>query len=147
MSVQYVHNNHQSELHVSQMTKHVADAEAELHQTQEEKQMVLEDLRAVRDLCAKLEMSKDSLQRQLTNKALEIEKVYNPIDTSIECTDYKSDKCLVLHLCIQKCKYVITLTHTCSRSYVQEMHFFNSCTIFCIYVCSILNKLNSWIKV
>ncbi len=70
-----MHTSHQTELHASQMTKHVADAEAELRQMQDEKQMVLDDLRAVRDLCAKLEMSKDSLQRQLTSKTLEIEKV------------------------------------------------------------------------
>jgi septal ring factor EnvC (AmiA/AmiB activator) len=70
-----MHSNHQTELHASQMTKHVADVEAELRQTQNEKQMVLDDLRAVRDLCAKLEMSKDSLQRQLTAKTLDIEKV------------------------------------------------------------------------
>ena len=57
------------------MTRSVGHLEENLRQLEEEKQNLLVDLTAVRELCAKLEGSKESLQRQLTSSALDREQV------------------------------------------------------------------------
>lgn len=49
--------------------------EDNLKQLEDEKHALLQDISAIRDLCAQLEASKDALQRQLSNKALDSDKV------------------------------------------------------------------------
>jgi hypothetical protein len=49
--------------------------EEALREAEDERQNLLQDLAAVRDLCSKLEADKESLQRQLTAKSLDMEQV------------------------------------------------------------------------
>ena len=62
-------------MQVSSLTKSVAAQEDALRAMDHEKQSLLQDLAAVRDLCTKLEITKDNLHRQLTAKTLDTEKV------------------------------------------------------------------------
>lgn len=63
------------ELQVSNLTRSVGNLEEAMRQTEEDKQNLLEDLTAVRELCAKLEVTKESIQRQLTSTSLDKEQV------------------------------------------------------------------------
>ena len=63
------------EVQLSTLTKSIAELEEILQQSALEKNSLLRDLQAVRDLCARLETSRDGLQRQLTTKTLEKEQV------------------------------------------------------------------------
>ena len=49
--------------------------EESLRQLQEEKQSIMQDLAAVRELCVKLDATKESLSRQLTAKNIDHEQV------------------------------------------------------------------------
>ena len=73
--LQHVNTQHAYEMQVSSFTQSIANLEENLRCVEEEKHQLLQDLSAVRDLCAKLEATKDSLQRQLTSKSLDHEKV------------------------------------------------------------------------
>ena len=75
--IQFQHLNAQQayELQVSNLTRSLANLEENLRRAEEEKQNLLVDLTSVRELCAKLESSKDSLQRQLTSSSLDKEQV------------------------------------------------------------------------
>ena len=75
LSYQHLHTERAYELQVSDLTKSLANLEAEIRRLEEEKHNGLQDLAAVRDLCTRLEGSKDQLQRQLTAKSLDYEKV------------------------------------------------------------------------
>ncbi|KAK3100318.1 hypothetical protein FSP39_018085 [Pinctada imbricata] len=68
------------EMQVSNLTRSVANLEENLRQMEEDKHNLLEDLTAVRELCAKLEATKDSLQRQLTSSALDKEQLQSLVD-------------------------------------------------------------------
>ncbi|KAJ8298507.1 hypothetical protein KUTeg_025038 [Tegillarca granosa] len=68
------------ELQVSNLTRSVAHLEENFRKTEEDKQNLLADVTAVRELCAKLEGSKESLQRQLTSSALDKEQMQTLID-------------------------------------------------------------------
>ena len=57
------------------LTRSVATLEESFKAAENEKHSIMQDLQAVRDLCARLEATKDNLQRQLTVKTLELEKV------------------------------------------------------------------------
>lgn len=57
------------------MAKNMAKLEEILRREKEEKSSMNHDVSAVRDLCVKLESSKDLLSRQLTSKSLEFERV------------------------------------------------------------------------
>ena len=70
-----MHAQHAYEVQVSNLTKSVATLEDALRAAESEKDHLLQDLAAVRDLCTKLEITKDSLNRSLTNKTLDHEKV------------------------------------------------------------------------
>lgn len=63
------------ELQVSNLTRSVGNLEEAMRQTEEDKQNLLEDLTAVRELCAKLEATKESIQRQFTSTSLDKEQV------------------------------------------------------------------------
>lgn len=62
-------------MQVSSLTKSIAHLEENLRLAEDDKHNLITDLSAVRDLCAKIEATKDSLQRQLTAKTLDHEKV------------------------------------------------------------------------
>ena len=49
--------------------------EESIRQLQEEKQSIMQDLAAVRELCVKLDATKESLSRQLTAKNIDHEQV------------------------------------------------------------------------
>jgi len=68
------------EIQLSNMAKSVASLEEAVRHLEEEKHRLLLDISAVRDLCARLESTKDNLQRQLMSKSLDYEKV-NSITT------------------------------------------------------------------
>ncbi|PAA88260.1 hypothetical protein BOX15_Mlig021784g1 [Macrostomum lignano] len=68
------------ELQVANLSRSVSDLEDSLRQQQCEREEVLKDLSALRDLCAKLESSKDQAQRQLTSKALDADQLAGQLD-------------------------------------------------------------------
>ena len=76
ISQQLLHVQLEYEKQVSQLTMSIAAQEEAVRRGEEEKHSILQDLSAVRDLCTKLEATKDSLQRQLTARTLDQEKVY-----------------------------------------------------------------------
>ena len=72
---QLLHVQHEYEKQVSQLTMSIAAQEEAVRRGEEDKHSILQDLSAVRDLCTKLEATKDTLQRQLTARTLDQEKV------------------------------------------------------------------------
>ena len=64
---------------MSSLTQSMSHLEDSVRQLEQEKQSLLQDVSAVRDLCAQLEATKEALQRQLTNKTLDHDKV-RPLD-------------------------------------------------------------------
>uniref|UniRef100_A0A1I8F596 TPR_MLP1_2 domain-containing protein n=1 Tax=Macrostomum lignano TaxID=282301 RepID=A0A1I8F596_9PLAT len=69
------------ELQLSNLTRSVSDLEDSLRQQELERAETMKDLAALRDLlCARLESSKDSVQRQLTSKALDTEQLAGQVD-------------------------------------------------------------------
>lgn len=75
MCLQHLEREQAYEVQVSQLTRSVAALEEALRTIEMEKDSLLGDLTAVRDLCTKLEVTKDNLQRQLTVKTLDHDKV------------------------------------------------------------------------
>lgn len=73
--MQHLNAEQAYELQVSNLTRSVGNLEEAMRQTEEDKQNLLEDLTAVRELCAKLEATKESIQRQLTSTSLDKEQV------------------------------------------------------------------------
>ena len=63
------------EIQVSNLTRSVAHLEENLRQSEDDKQNILADLTAVRELCSRLEATKETLQRQLTSAQLDREQV------------------------------------------------------------------------
>ncbi len=74
-SIQHLATQKAYELQVSNLTRSLANMEDSLRQLQEEKQSVMQDLAAVRELCVKLDATKESLSRQLTAKNIDHEQV------------------------------------------------------------------------
>ncbi|XP_006816961.1 centrosomal protein of 135 kDa [Saccoglossus kowalevskii] len=68
------------EMQVSSLTKSLSIMEENLRQSQEEKEAILLDLSSVRELCVKLENTKESLSRQLTAKNIESDQIVNQTD-------------------------------------------------------------------
>jgi len=62
---------------MSNSQRTIASLEELLRNVEEEKHNMMLDLSAARDLCSRLESSKDSLQRQLVSKSLDQEKVFS----------------------------------------------------------------------
>ena len=73
--LQHLHAQSAYELQVSNLTRCVANLEDNLRQTDDDKNTLLSDLTAVRELCSRLEGTKESLQRQLTALTIDKEQV------------------------------------------------------------------------
>ena len=68
--------SHQAyEIQVSNLTRSVATLEENLRVTEDDKQELLSDVSAARELCSRLETSKESLNRQLAAAELDKEQV------------------------------------------------------------------------
>ena len=63
------------ELQVSSLTRSLANMEESIRQLQDEKTSLVQDLTAVRDLCIKLENTKEVMSRQLTTRNIDTEQV------------------------------------------------------------------------
>ncbi|XP_066488243.1 centrosomal protein of 135 kDa isoform X2 [Tiliqua scincoides] len=68
------------ESQISSMAKNMARLEESLKREKEDKSTMSVDVTSVRDLCVKLESSKDQLSRQLTSKSLEFEKIVSELE-------------------------------------------------------------------
>jgi chromosome segregation ATPase len=74
-NLQHLNAEQAYELQVSNLTRCVANLEDNLRQTDDDKNTLLNDLTAVRELCSRLEGTKESLQRQLTALTIDKEQV------------------------------------------------------------------------
>uniref|UniRef100_A0A8C0C265 Centrosomal protein 135 n=1 Tax=Buteo japonicus TaxID=224669 RepID=A0A8C0C265_9AVES len=63
------------ESQISSITKNMSKLEEDIKRENQDKSSVLADLASVRELCVKLESSKDLLSRQLTSKSMDYERV------------------------------------------------------------------------
>uniref|UniRef100_A0A8C5T1W4 Uncharacterized protein n=1 Tax=Malurus cyaneus samueli TaxID=2593467 RepID=A0A8C5T1W4_9PASS len=73
------------ESQISSITKNMSRLEEDLKRENQDKASVLADLTSVRELCVKLEASKELISRQLTSKSIDYERV------SRELEDIKSE--------------------------------------------------------
>ncbi|BFZ24412.1 hypothetical protein BsWGS_27451 [Bradybaena similaris] len=72
--------SHQAyEIQVSNLTRSVANLEENLRATEEDKQLLLSDVSTAREICSRLETSKESLNRQLSAAELDKEQLKNMI--------------------------------------------------------------------
>ncbi|CAG5129994.1 unnamed protein product [Candidula unifasciata] len=67
------------EIQVSNLTRSVANLEENLRVTEDEKQMLLSDMSTAKEICSRLETSKESLNRQLSAAELDKEQLKNLI--------------------------------------------------------------------
>ncbi|XP_055958999.1 testis-specific gene 10 protein isoform X2 [Patella vulgata] len=77
---EHLHAQQAYEIQVSNLTRSVANLEENLRQTEEDKQNLFADMTAVRELCSRLEGSKETLQRQLTASNLDKEQLQQMIE-------------------------------------------------------------------
>ncbi|NXC00622.1 CP135 protein, partial [Orthonyx spaldingii] len=68
------------ESQISSITKNMSRLEEDLKRENQDKVSVLADLTSVRELCVKLEASKELLARQLTSKSMDYEKVLGDLE-------------------------------------------------------------------
>ncbi|XP_065113112.1 centrosomal protein of 135 kDa isoform X1 [Paramisgurnus dabryanus] len=68
------------EAHVSSLARAMSRLEEEVQAARAEKASVLEDLASVRELCVKLDSSKEVTVRQLTAKSMELERVTGELE-------------------------------------------------------------------
>ncbi|CAI9553002.1 unnamed protein product [Staurois parvus] len=74
-------NAHQAyEAQISSMTKAVSKLEEQLRHELDEKALILSDLASVRELCVKLDSSKEQFSRQLTARNMEYERLMGELD-------------------------------------------------------------------
>ncbi|MEE6461966.1 hypothetical protein FKM82_001457 [Ascaphus truei] len=74
-------NAHQAyESQISSMVKTMSKLEEQLRHEQNEKTSILSDLSSVRELCVKLDSSKEHFSRQLTTKNMEHERVLDELE-------------------------------------------------------------------
>ncbi|RXM98550.1 Centrosomal protein of 135 kDa [Acipenser ruthenus] len=66
---------------ISHLNKSIMRLEDELRQTQSQKASVFSDLESTRELCIKLDTSKEMTSRQLSSKNLEMEQVLNELES------------------------------------------------------------------
>ncbi|KAJ7410493.1 Testis-specific protein 10 protein [Willisornis vidua] len=68
------------ESQISSITKNMSKLEEDLKRENHDKTSVLADLTSVRELCVKLESSKELLSRQLTSKSMDYERVLGELE-------------------------------------------------------------------
>ncbi|NXJ60987.1 CP135 protein, partial [Rostratula benghalensis] len=68
------------ESQISSVTKNISKLEEDIKRANQDKSSVLADLASVRELCVKLEASKELLSRQLTSKSMEYERVLGELE-------------------------------------------------------------------
>ncbi|NXF23597.1 CP135 protein, partial [Rhodinocichla rosea] len=68
------------ESQISSITKNMSRLEEDLKRENQDKASVLADLTSVRELCVKLEASKEHLARQLTSKSMDYERVLGELE-------------------------------------------------------------------
>ncbi|XP_064274176.1 centrosomal protein of 135 kDa isoform X3 [Passer domesticus] len=68
------------ESQISSITKNMSRLEEDLKRENQDKASVLADLASVRELCVKLEASKELLARQLTSKSMDYERVLGELE-------------------------------------------------------------------
>lgn len=74
-------NAHQAyEVQISSMTKTVSKLEEQLRHELDEKALILSDLASVRELCVKLDSSKEQFSRQLTARNMEYERLMDELE-------------------------------------------------------------------
>ncbi|XP_077333576.1 centrosomal protein of 135 kDa isoform X2 [Lithobates pipiens] len=74
-------NAHQAyEVQISSMTKAVSKLEEQLRHELDEKALILSDLASVRELCVKLDSSKEQFSRQLTARNMEYERLMDELE-------------------------------------------------------------------
>ncbi|XP_021250077.1 centrosomal protein of 135 kDa isoform X2 [Numida meleagris] len=70
------------ESQISSITKNMSKLEEDIKREHQDKSSVLADLTSVRELCVKLEASKDLLSRQLASKSMDYERVLGELEDS-----------------------------------------------------------------
>ena len=80
MFLQHIASVQAYELQVSSLTRSLANLEESLRQLQDEKESLVQDLSAVRDLCVKLENTKEAMSRQLTTRNIDTEQVKHELE-------------------------------------------------------------------
>ncbi|XP_040274763.1 centrosomal protein of 135 kDa isoform X3 [Bufo bufo] len=74
-------NAHQAyETQISSMAKALSKLEEHLRREQDEKALILSDLASVRELCVKLDSSKEQFSRQLTARNMEYERLLDELE-------------------------------------------------------------------
>ncbi|XP_048797516.1 centrosomal protein of 135 kDa isoform X5 [Lagopus muta] len=68
------------ESQISSITKNMSKLEEDIKREHQDKSSVLADLTSVRELCVKLEASKDLLSRQLASKSMDYERVLSELE-------------------------------------------------------------------
>ncbi|XP_019470380.1 centrosomal protein of 135 kDa isoform X5 [Meleagris gallopavo] len=68
------------ESQISSITKNMSKLEEDIKREHQDKSSVLADLTSVRELCVKLEASKDLLSRQLASKSMDYERVLGELE-------------------------------------------------------------------
>ncbi|XP_048589122.1 centrosomal protein of 135 kDa-like isoform X2 [Nematostella vectensis] len=77
---QYVSSNEGYEIQVSGLTRSMAQMEEQLRQANEDRESLLQDIAAVRELCMKLDQTRESLSRQLAAKSMDQEQLRELLD-------------------------------------------------------------------
>lgn len=77
---EYMNGQQAYEHQISSLAKSMTRLEEELRQAHNEKSSILADIASVRELCVKLDSSKELISRQLTSKCMESERVMGELE-------------------------------------------------------------------
>ncbi|XP_068134682.1 centrosomal protein of 135 kDa isoform X2 [Hyperolius riggenbachi] len=77
---EHMNAHHAYEAQISSMAKTMSKLEEQLRLQQDEKALILSDLASVRELCVKLDSSKEQFSRQLTTRNIEYERVIDELE-------------------------------------------------------------------
>ncbi|CAB3987763.1 Hypothetical predicted protein, partial [Paramuricea clavata] len=80
-------NEQSYEIQLSNLTKSLQTMEEQLRQSDEEKEGLLADLSAVRELCVKLDQMRDSLSRQVASKSMDKDELHQMFSDAQEEID------------------------------------------------------------
>ncbi|XP_051820501.1 centrosomal protein of 135 kDa [Antechinus flavipes] len=79
---EHINAHHAYESQISSMTKTLSKLEEKLRCEHDEKASILSDLSSLRELCIKLDSSKEFIARQLASKNIEYERVLEEVETA-----------------------------------------------------------------